>query len=223
MDLTVNPFLMTKIALVDDHVLLRSGLVSLINSFTDYTILFEANNGKQFIEMLDPDNLPAVVMLDITMPEMNGYETALWLTTYYPQIKILALTMLNDERAIIRMFKNGAKGFLLKDSRPQELKAALDGVVHKGVYLNKAICDNIIHSFKQHPEDEFDKITALNQEEREFLAWCCSEKSYREIAEAMEKPLRMINEFRDMLYEKLSISSRVGLALFAIRNDIAKP
>ena len=97
---------MTKIALVDDHVLLRNGLASLINSFSGYTVLFEANSGKHMIELIDANNLPDVVLLDITMPDMNGYETALWLTTHHPQVKILALTMLNDERSIIRMFKN---------------------------------------------------------------------------------------------------------------------
>lgn len=171
---------MTKIVLVDDHVLLRNGLVSLINSFPDYTVLFEANNGKQFINLLDINNLPAIVILDITMPEMNGYETALWLTTHYPQIKILALTMLSDERSIIRMFKNGAKGFLLKDCRPQELKAALDGLMNKGVYLSRITCDSIIHNFKTNNNDEDDEyrmVHDLDDREKEFLALYCTEKN----------------------------------------------
>lgn len=214
---------MTKIVLVDDHVLLRSGLVSLINSFSDYTVLFEANNGRQFIEMLDYNDLPSIVILDITMPEMNGYETALWLTTNHPQIKILALTMLNDERSIIRMFKNGAKGFLLKDCKPQELRAALDGLMSKGVYLNRAICDNIIHNFKisnDADDDEYKKVHELDEKEKEFLALYCTEKTHREIAEVMGVPLRVIDNFRDLLFQKLEVSSRVGLALIAMRNNI---
>jgi DNA-binding NarL/FixJ family response regulator len=214
---------MTKIVLVDDHVLLRNGLVSLINSFPDYTVLFEANNGKQFINLLDINNLPAIVILDITMPEMNGYETALWLTTHYPQIKILALTMLSDERSIIRMFKNGAKGFLLKDCRPQELKAALDGLMNKGVYLSRITCDSIIHNFKTNNNDEDDEyrmVHDLDDREKEFLALYCTEKTHREIAEVMGVPLRAIDNFRDLLYQKLQVSSRVGLALIAMRNNI---
>jgi DNA-binding NarL/FixJ family response regulator len=214
---------MTKIVLVDDHVLLRNGLVSLINSFPDYTILFEANNGKQFVKQLDPENLPEIVILDITMPEMNGYETALWLTNHYPQIKILALTMLSDERSIIRMFKNGAKGFLLKDCRPQELKAALDGLMHKGVYLNRITCDSIIHNFQStnSADDEEQKmVNELDEKEKEFLALYCTEKTHREIAEVMGVPLRVIDNFRDLLYQKLQVSSRVGLALIAMRNNI---
>lgn len=215
---------MTQVALVDDHVLLRNGLSSLINSFSGYKVLFEANSGKHMIELLDPNNLPDVVLLDITMPEMNGYETALWLTTHYPQIKILALTMLNDERSIIRMFKNGAKGYLLKDSKPQELKAALDGVVTKGVYLNKLMCDNIMHSMKTTAEDEADiqRFTELTEYEKEFLSWACTDKSYREIAELMGTSIQFVEATREALFQKLQTATRVGLALFAIKHDIAR-
>lgn len=215
---------MTQVALVDDHVLLRNGLSSLINSFSGYKVLFEANSGKHMIELLDPNNLPDVVLLDITMPEMNGYETALWLTTHYPQIKILALTMLNDERSIIRMFKNGAKGYLLKDSKPQELKAALDGVVTKGVYLNKLMCDNIMHSMKTTAEDEADiqRFTELTEHEKEFLSWACTDKSYREIAELMGTSIQFVEATREALFQKLQTATRVGLALFAIKHDIAR-
>lgn len=215
---------MTKIALVDDHVLLRNGLASLINSFPGYTVLFEANSGKHMIELLDPASLPSVILLDITMPEMNGYETALWLSTHYPQIKIMALTMLNDERSIIRMFKNGAKGYLLKDSRPQELKAALDNIINKGVYLNKMLCDNIMHSAKNTPEEdeEIHQFTELTEEEKEFLGWICTDKSYREIAELMNLTPRTVEACRDILFKKLKTATRVGLALFAIKNNIAR-
>jgi DNA-binding NarL/FixJ family response regulator len=215
---------MTKIALVDDHVLLRNGLASLINSFSGYTVLFEANSGKHMIELIDANNLPDVILLDITMPDMNGYETALWLTTHHPQVKILALTMLNDERSIIRMFKNGAKGYLLKDSKPQELKAALDGIVTKGVYLNKLMCDNIMHTMKTSPEEdaEITKFTELTDQEKEFLGWACTDKSYREIAELMGTSLKTVDETRDTLFQKLQTATRVGLALFAIKHDIAR-
>ena len=112
---------MTKITIVDDHILFRRGLAIIINSFPDYKIIAEASNGKEFIENINPNNLPGIVLLDITMPEMNGYETARWLYTHYPSVKVLALSMLNDERAIIKMLKNGAKGYILKDSEPQQL------------------------------------------------------------------------------------------------------
>jgi DNA-binding NarL/FixJ family response regulator len=136
----------------------------------------------------------------------------------------MALTMLNDERSIIRMFKNGAKGYLLKDSRPQELKAALDNIVQKGVYLNKILCDNIMHSMKTNPEsdDDIQKFTELSEQEKEFLGWACTDKSYREIAELMGTTPKTIDMYRDTLFEKLQTATRVGLALFAIKHDIAR-
>ena len=110
-----------KVALVDDHVLLRNGLANLIDSFGGYKVLFEANNGKDFIDRLQPGTTPEIVLLDINMPEMDGYETALWLKKNYPLIKVLALSMYDNENAIIRMFKAGAKGYILKDCDPSEL------------------------------------------------------------------------------------------------------
>lgn len=216
---------MTKVVLVDDHALLRNGLASVINSFNGYTVLFEANNGKHFTQLLNPENLPHVVLLDVTMPEMNGYETALWITTHYPQIKILALSMLNDERSIIKMLRNGAKGYLLKDAELLELKKALDAVVSKGIYINDILYNNIIHSINggiTEEDNEQQKLMNLTEREKEFLRWLCTDKSYKEIAAAMYLSPRTIDGYRDILFEKLKVASRVGLVIFAIRSEIVK-
>ena len=216
---------MTKVVLVDDHTLLRNGLASVINSFNGYTVLFEANNGKHFTQLLNPENLPHVVLLDVTMPEMNGYETALWITTHYPQIKILALSMLNDERSIIKMLRNGAKGYLLKDAELLELKKALDAVVSKGIYINDILYNNIIHSINggiTEEDNEQQKLMNLTEREKEFLRWLCTDKSYKEIAAAMYLSPRTIDGYRDILFEKLKVASRVGLVIFAIRSEIVK-
>ena len=98
---------MRKIALVDDHVLLRNGLCGIIGNFDNFTVLFEADNGSDFIQKLDPNNLPDIVLLDISMPIMNGYETAEWIYNHHPSIKIMVLSMLNDERTIIKMLNMG--------------------------------------------------------------------------------------------------------------------
>jgi len=216
---------MTKVVLVDDHALLRNGLASVINSFNGYTVLFEANNGKHFTELLSPENLPHVVLLDVTMPEMNGYETAQWITTHYPQIKILALSMQNDERSIIKMLRNGAKGYLLKDAELLELKKALDSVVNKGIYINDILYNNIIHSMNggiAEEETERQKLMDVTEREKEFLRWLCTDKSYKEIAASMYLSPRTIDGYRDILFEKLKVASRVGLVIFAIRSGIVK-
>lgn len=214
---------MTKITIVDDHILFRRGLAIIINSFSDYKIISEASNGKEFIENINPNNLPGIVLLDITMPEMNGYETARWLHTHYPSVKVLALSMLNDERAIIKMLKNGAKGYILKDSEPQDLRTALDSLVTKGIYLNELMCTNIIHCMNnQFEEDQelFKKKTELTERETEFLKRVCSDLSYKQIADIMFLSPRTIDGYRDALFQKLNVSTRIGLVLYAIRNDI---
>src|SRR5512143_434923 len=106
-----------KIVLVDDHVLLRKGLADLVRNL-GYQVLYEANNGKEFCDKLKAENIPDLVLLDINMPVMDGYDTALWLKKNHPDIKVLALSMYDDENAVIRMLKNGARGYILKDSEP---------------------------------------------------------------------------------------------------------
>lgn len=216
---------MVSVALVDDHILLRNGLASIVNSFTGYQVLFEADNGRRFTELLDPENLPQVVLLDITMPEMNGYETAAWLKTNYPQIKVLALTMINDERSIIKMLRNGAKGYLLKDSDLTELRKALDAIISKGIYINDLMYNNIVQSMNNHhidEEAEKQKAFDLSDREKEFLRWLCTDKSYKEIAHIMSLSPRTIDGYRDILFDKLKVASRVGLVIFAIRNEIVR-
>ena len=216
---------MTSVALVDDHTLLRNGLATLINSFGGYKVLFEADNGKRFTEILDPKNPPHIVLLDITMPEMNGYETAAWIKMHYPQIRVLALTMINDERSIIKMLRNGAKGYLLKDSELNELKRALDAIMTKGIYINELMYNNIVQSMNSDYVDEDEdkkKALDLTEREKEFLRWLCTDKSYKEIASIMYLSPRTIDGYRDILFDKLKVASRVGLVIFAIRNEIVK-
>ncbi len=213
---------MVKIALVDDHILFRRGLSKIINSFEEYKIIFEANNGKDLTKMMTPQNLPSIILLDITMPEMNGFETARWLYTHYPHIKVLALSMLNDEKSIIKMLKNGAKGYILKDSEPGELIKALKSLDEKGIYLNELLCSNIIHSMNnQFNEDQgtFCKKIVFTEREIEFIKRVCSDLSYKQIADEMFLSRRTIDGYRDTIFQKLQISSRIGLVLYAIKNE----
>ena len=119
---------LTKIALVDDHSLLRGSLATLINSFEGYEVAFEADNGKDFINLLQTNHSPDIVLLDITMPEMNGFETAAWIKKHLPSIKVLVLSMMDNETTIISMLKNGARGYILKDSKPDVFRQALNDI-----------------------------------------------------------------------------------------------
>ncbi|WP_153798062.1 response regulator [Foetidibacter luteolus] len=136
------------IAIVDDHDLFRKGLAVLINSFPGYEVLFGAANGKDFINQLNPYRLPDIALLDISMPEMDGYETAEWLQGHYRQVNILALSTMDTITAIVKMLKNGAKGYLLKDAEPAELKKALDeAILHEYVY-NDLVTPGLIEAIQ---------------------------------------------------------------------------
>ena len=124
---------MAKVALVDDHVLLRKGLASLLEDL-DHEVVYQADNGKDFMDKVGTAPLPDVVLLDINMPVMDGYQTAQWLKEHHPEVKVLALSMNDDEHAMIRMLKNGARGYVLKDCEPQELRTAIHALMTKGYY-----------------------------------------------------------------------------------------
>jgi two-component system invasion response regulator UvrY len=212
----------TAVALVDDHILLRKGLASLIRGFGPYMILFEARDGKDLINKINPRFLPEVVLLDINMPGMDGYSTALWLKRNYPEVKVLAISMFDNENSIVRMLKNGAKGYVLKDSEPAELNMALHSIVHKGFYYSEMVTGKLIHVINNlnEPEQRLRNLITLNEREIDFLKKACSEMTYKEIAEKMCLSPRTIDGYRDLLFEKLKVKTRVGLVLYAIKNGV---
>jgi len=207
--------------LVDDHVLLRNGLANLVRDL-GYNVLFEADNGKDFLEKLKSNPLPDIVLMDINMPQMDGYDSSLWLKNNHPDVKVLALSMYDDESAIIRMLKNGARGYILKDTEPSELKAAMESLLTKGFYYSEMVTGRLIHTINtiDRPENTTKNFMGLNNREIEFLKLAATEMTYKEIAEKMSLSPRTIDGYRDDLFEKLNIKSRVGLAIFAIKNKI---
>ena len=125
--------------------LLRNGLASLIRSFEGYSVLFEANNGKEFIQQLKTYPAPDIVLLDITMPEMNGIETAAWIKKNLPAAKILVLSVMDTDTVIISMLKDGARGYILKDSKPAVFKQALDNIRDTGFYMNELVSNKMLN------------------------------------------------------------------------------
>jgi len=198
---------------------MRNALAKLIHSFEQYTVLFEADNGKELRHKIMQQVIPDIVMLDINMPEMDGFETTQWLHKTYPQVKILALSMFSDERTIIKMFRLGARGYLSKNTDPGELKRALDSLADKGVYLSDYVSGKLVMGL----HDDMDKATrdiVLNEKERDFLRWTCSELTYKDIAAKMFVSPRTVDDYRQSLFNKLKVHSRVGLVMYAIRNGI---
>ena len=212
------------IAIADDHTMFRKGLIALINLFPNYQVLFDAANGKDLIHQINPKKLPEIILLDINMPEMDGYATAEWITANYPGIKILALSTMDAETSIIKMIKCGAKGYVLKDAEPGELKLAFDEVLSRGYFYNELITRKVIGSINlltdtNSPASTFIKLT---EKDIEFLRFVCTELTYKEIADRMHVSTRTIESHRDTLCEKLDIKTRVGLVLYALKNNLVK-
>ena len=212
------------IAVVDDHTLFRKGLISLINVFPNFEVMLEASNGKDFIDQLDPNNLPEIVLMDISMPEMDGYATCEWLKINYPNIKVLALSTMDAETAIIKMIRSGAKGYIVKDADLSELKLAFSELLTIGFFYNELVSRKVIHSINKIVEgnDEVASLQKLSENELTFLRLSCSEKTYHEIANEMFKSEKTIDGYRAELFRKLNVSSRVGMVMYAIKNGIVQ-
>ena len=212
---------MATVVLTDDHILLRNGLAELVKNL-GHTVLFQADNGKDFIQKLQPSSIPDIVLLDINMPEMDGYQTAQWLKLHYPTVKVLTITMYDNDSAIIRMLRSGAKGYILKDSDPIELQAAIDALMTTGFYYSDLVSGKLIYAISQLDDEgsELKTLIQLNDREREFLKYACSELTYKEIADKICVSPRTIDGYRDNLFEKLHLKTRVGLVIYAIKNGI---
>lgn len=210
---------MTKtisVGLVDDHVLLRKGLAALVSD-RGFKVSVQADNGQQLTEILSRSNIPDVLLIDISMPVMDGYATAKWLKDKYPQVKILALSMYDDDQSVIRMLQNGARGYLLKDCQPEQIMRAIETVHEKGYYHSELISTRLIMSVQR--SDEFNE-TQLTDKAKRFLQLACSEMTYKEIGAALKLSPRTIDGYRDALFAKLGIKSRVGLVIYAMKNRL---
>jgi DNA-binding NarL/FixJ family response regulator len=205
----------TPIALVDDHRLFRSGIASLINNIDGYNVLFEASNGEELITKIKSGLLPKIILLDINMPIMNGINTANWLRGAHPEIRVIVLSMSDEADKVIAMLRLGVKGYLLKDSEPYEFEQALQKVSHNEIYFPEFVTRYLLENIN-YPVD----IEKLNLRELEFLRLAGTELTYKEIADQMQISVRTVDGYRDQLFDKLHVKSRVGLVLYAIKNKL---
>lgn len=212
---------LTKVALVDDHMLFREGLAKVIDEFSNYKVTIKAGNGKELIDRLKPANLPDIVLLDLNMPKMDGYETAEWLIANHPSIPILILTMFNSELAIIRLLGMGVKSFIKKDSHPDELKYALDTVVKRGYYHPPAISMQLGGVSYSSQIKNASKPFRLTENEAIFMKWATTDLTYKEIAKEMCVSDRTVENYWESLKYKLSVKNRIALAMYAVKNGVA--
>ena len=172
-----------SIVIVDDHILIAKALTGIIENFKQYNVLYECENGKALQnKLLIKKNMPDIVLLDISMPIMDGFETAAWLTENYPQILIMALSMQDDEQSVIKMIKAGAKGYLLKNVHPLELEKVLNGIVKNGFYYPEWTTSKVFTALANESKTTADYIN-ITDREKEFLQYSCTEFTYKEIGE----------------------------------------
>lgn len=203
------------IGLVDDHQLFLKSLSLMLESFNNYEVVVEALNGKDLMQKMETvKKTPDIMIIDVNMPVMEGIETARWLSEKYPAMRLIALSMNDQDKAIIGMLKAGCCAYLLKDTHPTELEKALAEVHAKGYY--NADMSNINFRRLLMKSDEKPEIV-LTPKEQQFLPLACSDLTYKQIAAEMNLSERTVDGYRESLFQKFHVQSRVGLCLEAIR------
>ncbi|UHG92491.1 response regulator transcription factor [Spirosoma oryzicola] len=212
----------TSIAIADDHQLLAEALSDLIQKFDGYEVLYVAANGRDLLNRMSDGPLPDIALVDLHMPDMDGFETAAQLRQHYPTVRVLALSMSDREEYIVRMMRNGARGYLLKGCRPVEFRQALDEVINKGFYYSDFLTSQLIRNLNTAETGNEAPVFNLNSREYDFLKMACSELTYNEIADKMCVSPRTVDGYREVVFQKMSVKTRVGMVIEAFRHGLVE-
>jgi two-component system, NarL family, invasion response regulator UvrY len=205
-----------KLAIAEDHTLVRKAFIEMINKFDNFQIIIEAATGKQLVDQMSETLCPDVVLMDIHMPDMDGFEAMNQIKKKFPNLNVLVVSMLSDELSILRMVRMGVKGYLVKDTEPTEFKSALETVAQGKYYYSGYVTARMVSTMNK----ENDALKLISERELEFLKYVCSDMSYSLIAEKMHVSPRTVDGYRDSLLAKLQLKNRVGLALFAVKHGV---
>jgi two-component system invasion response regulator UvrY len=219
-----------KVGIADDHTMFRKGLIKLLDQ-DRYELLFDVENGRKVVEKLESTGavLPDIIIMDIEMRGMNGYETVSWLKEHHPEVKVLVVSMVDQEEAVVRMMKLGVKGYLSKEMEPEDLHAALQSIAKKNYYYTDFVTNKLVHSLQNehgHNDQQSEFLhchtlwDSLNSKQKEFVKYACTELIYEEIADKMYVSPKTIDGYRDAVFERFNVKSRVGLVLYAIKNKL---
>jgi DNA-binding NarL/FixJ family response regulator len=208
-----------SVGLVDDQQLFLKSLSVLIGTFPDFQVTVEAINGKDLIQKLQTlSAMPDILIVDVSMPVMDGVETIKYLSSSHPEIKTVALSMKDDDASILGMLRAGCCAYLIKDIHPLELERALNEVGARGYYNGDIANINYRRLILKANEETSVVVT---EREKEFLKFACSDLTYKQIAASMKVSQRTVDGYRESLFEKFNVKSRVGMALEALRRDLA--
>lgn len=212
-----------NIVLIDDHVIVRNGLKELIEKLGPYTVTAQFDSGNAFLNDLPALPKPDLLIVDLNMPEMNGFELVEQLKNSGNEQTILILTLESDEQTIIRLFRNGVRGFLKKNCSAEILKSALDSIFTTGYYHNEFLALSLRTEVETIKPSEKDRILVqLTERERKFLKWVCHEQeyTYEQIADQMQVSSRTVDGYREAIFDKFAIKSKTGLVLFVLKHQL---
>jgi DNA-binding NarL/FixJ family response regulator len=215
--------LIINVAIAEDQKLFRACLVPILNSYNHINVIIEVSNGAELMRAVrNADVAPDVVILDLAMPEMNGLETTEALKKEFPDVKIIILTVHNEERHIVKMVGMGVNGYLVKNAEIDEVIKAIESVMFKGFYFNESTLLSIQNGMSQRRPKSFDTHSPLTIREKEVLELICKEFTTPEIAEKLYLSVRTVDGHRNHLLEKTGARNTAGLVLYALRYDIVQ-
>lgn len=210
-----------NVSIADDHKIFRKGVILSMKSYHNIRFISEAENGEELIKEIEKER-PDIVLMDLKMPIKDGIETTKYLNKHYPQIRILILTMFEDERFVGHLMDSGANGYLLKSTEPSEIKQAITDVMTTGFYLNNFVNRVLIKKnyAKQKFNPNLNNEIVINDREKEVLSLVCMEYTAHEIAQKMEISARTVEAIKDRLMERFGVKNSVGLVFFAMKNSL---
>jgi two-component system, NarL family, response regulator DegU len=213
-----------KLALVDDHNLFRRGIASILGQVADFELILEASNGQEFIEKI-PRKMPDVVLLDLQMPVLDGTATADYLRENYPLIKIIVLTMHDEDRMVLHLLEKGVSGYLLKDADPDEVEKAVRKVIDEGVYLNEFVSRAMLRKMTNKTtvvkqSTLYNSKILLSEREKEVLKLICEGLSTAEISDRIFLSPRTVEGHRLRILEKTGTKNTAGMVAYAFKNDL---
>ena len=209
------------VGIADDHKIFRKGVILSLRQYTNISFVFEAENGEELLKELETTQ-PDVVLMDLRMPGKDGIETTKEVSKKFPDVKVLILTMFEDERFVSHLMENGANGYLLKNADPAEIKKAIMEVMARGYYLNNFVNRVLLKK----SANKTKAIPSLNSEivmsdkEKEVVRLLCMEYTAAEIAQKMEISPRTVESIKDRLMERFGLKNTAGLVFFAVKNNL---
>lgn len=207
-----------KVIVVDDHPIFRTGICLVLSDIKNVEIIGQASDGLEFLALLN-SHKPDIVFMDIRMPRMNGIEATTEAIKRFPNLKIIALSMNDDEEYVESMIKAGASGFLVKRTSPDELERAINVVLHDENYFSHELMKMFSRKVTHHTNELSDSIN-LSKREKEVLNWICNGLSNAEIGEKLFLSPRTVENHRASLIEKTNSRNTVALVLYSIKNKL---